>query len=44
MTESPLEVDYPPGLRDGYAVRIPLTRYGIENFFLTVLFRLSGGW
>jgi hypothetical protein len=30
-------------VRDGYAVRIPLTRFGIENFYLTVLFRVSGG-
>ena len=40
-TEYPVEVDYPPGLREGYAVRIPLTRFGIENFYLTVLFRVS---
>ena len=40
-TEYPVEVDYPPGLSDGYAVRIPLTRFGIENFYLTVLFRVS---
>ena len=43
-TEYPVDVEYPPGLRDSYAVRIPLTRFGIENFYLTVLFRLSGGW
>jgi hypothetical protein len=30
-----------PGVRDGYAVRIPLADYGIENFYLTVLFRVS---
>jgi hypothetical protein len=38
-----VEVAYPDGVRDGYAVRIPLTRFGIENFYLTVLFRVSGG-
>jgi DnaJ-class molecular chaperone len=43
-TEYPVDVEYPPGLRDGYAVRIPLGRFGIENFFLTVLFRVSDGW
>jgi DnaJ-class molecular chaperone len=42
-TEYPVEVAYPAGVRDGYAVRIPLTRFGIENFYLTVLFRVSGG-
>lgn len=40
-TEFPLDLDYPAGLRDGYAVRIPLTRFGIENLYLTVLFRVS---
>lgn len=39
----PLEVEFPPALRDGYTVRIPLTRLGIDNFYLTVLFRVSGG-
>jgi DnaJ-class molecular chaperone len=40
-TEFPLDLDYPAGLRDGYAVRIPLTRFGVENLHLTVLFRVS---
>lgn len=40
-TEFPLDVAYPAGLRDGYAVRIPLTRFGIENLYLTVLFRVT---
>lgn len=31
------------GVGDGYAVRIPLTRFGIENFYLNVLLRVSGG-
>lgn len=39
--ELPLDVDYPAGLRDGSAVRIPLTRFGIENLYLTVLFRVG---
>ncbi len=39
--EHPMDVDYPAGLRDGYAVRIPLARFGIENFYLTILFRVS---
>lgn len=39
--EYPVEVSYPPGILDGYAVRIPLSRYGIENFYLTVVFRVD---
>jgi molecular chaperone DnaJ len=36
----PVAVSYPPGIRDGYAVRIPLDRFGIKNLYLTVLFRV----
>ncbi len=43
-TEYPIDVDYPSGLGDGYALRIPLARFGIGNFYLTLLFRLSGRW
>jgi molecular chaperone DnaJ len=43
-TEYPVLVPYPPGARDGYAVQIPLNRFGIENLYLTVLFRVSGDW
>ena len=39
--EYPVEVRYPPGIPDGYAVRIPLSRFGIENFYLTVVFRVD---
>ena len=39
--EYPVEVRYPPGIPDGYAMRIPLSRLGIENFYLTVLFRVD---
>jgi molecular chaperone DnaJ len=41
MTECPVDVPVPPGTRDGDAVRIPLTQFGIENFYLTLLFRVS---
>ena len=41
MTEYPVEVSVPPGTRDGDAVRIPLTQFGIETFYLTLLFRVS---
>jgi hypothetical protein len=40
--EYPVEVEYPPGVRDGSAIRIPLSRFGIENFYLTVLLRVGG--
>jgi DnaJ-class molecular chaperone len=38
-TEYPVEVAYPAGVRDEYAVQFPLTGFGIENFYLTVLLR-----
>lgn len=41
-TEYPLEIHYPPGIRDGGIMRISLSRFGIENFYLTVLFRVGG--
>lgn len=44
VTAYPVAVSYPPGIRDGYAARIPLDRFGIENLYLTVLFRVSGDW
>ncbi len=40
-SEFPLAVTYPRGLRDGDAVRLPLDRFGVRNFYLTVLFRVS---
>ncbi len=40
--EHPLDLEYPPGIRDGYAVQIPLDRYGIRNLYLTVVLRVSG--
>jgi molecular chaperone DnaJ len=39
--EYPLDIPYPSGVRDGYVVRVPLARFGIENFYLTVLVRVS---
>ena len=37
----PVAVPYPPGIRDSYVVRIPLDRFGVENLYLMVLFRVS---
>ena len=39
----PVEISHLPGLRDGHAARIPLNRFGIENFYLTILFRVGAG-
>jgi molecular chaperone DnaJ len=36
-----LVVHYPPGIRNGRAVRISLNRFGVENFHLTVVFRVT---
>jgi molecular chaperone DnaJ len=43
-TDYPVLVPYPPGTHEGYAVQIALNRFGIENLYLTVLFRVSGDW
>ena len=44
VTVCPVTIPHPPGLRDGHTARLPLHRFGIENFYLTVLFRVSAGW
>ncbi|MGA2245764.1 MAG: DnaJ domain-containing protein [Verrucomicrobiota bacterium] len=40
----PVEAPYPPGIRDGFEVQIPLDRFGVENLYVTLLFRVSDGW
>jgi DnaJ-class molecular chaperone len=40
-SESPLDVTFPPGVRDGAVLSVPLTRFGIENFYLTLWFRVQ---
>jgi molecular chaperone DnaJ len=40
-SEYPVRVSYPAGLQQDYIVRLPLDRFGIENFYLTVQFRPS---
>lgn len=37
--EYPLTVNYPAGLQGDYIARIPLDRFGIHNFHLSVWFR-----
>ena len=39
--EYPVRVSYPAGLEQDYIVRLPLDRFGIENFYLSVRFRPS---
>ncbi len=39
--EFPLEVEYPPGIRDSYEVAIPLDRFGVHDICLVLLFRIS---
>ncbi len=39
--EYPLLVSFPAGI-SGYVVEIPLDRFGIQNFYLKVYFRISG--
>ncbi|MBV8483182.1 MAG: J domain-containing protein [Verrucomicrobia bacterium] len=38
-SEYPVRVSYPAGLQGEYFVRLPLDRFGIENFYLTIQFR-----
>jgi DnaJ-class molecular chaperone len=40
----PVAIPHRPGIRNGYAVRLPLDSCGIENLYLTLLFRVSDGW
>jgi molecular chaperone DnaJ len=40
--EYPVDIAYPAGIRDGYVERLPLSQFGIHNFYLTVQFRVSG--
>jgi hypothetical protein len=39
--EIPLEVEFPPGIRDCYQVAIPLDRFGVHDILPILLFRIS---
>lgn len=39
-TDYPVEIQYSPGIRDGHIMRVSLNRFGIENFYLTLLLRV----
>jgi molecular chaperone DnaJ len=41
--EYPVTVAYPAGLQEDHIVRLPLNRFRIQNFYLTVRFRLTNG-
>jgi molecular chaperone DnaJ len=41
-TDYPLEIQFPAGVKDGYSVSVALSRFGIENLYLIVLFRVCG--
>ncbi len=41
VREFPLQVEYPPGVRDRYQVAIPLARFGIPELCPVLMFRVS---
>ena len=41
-TGFPIEIQYLPEIRDGYGARVSLKDFGIENLYLTVVFRIDG--
>ena len=42
LSQLPVVASYPEGLTTVYISRIPLDPFGIQNFYLTVRFRVSG--
>ncbi|MBI5688393.1 MAG: J domain-containing protein [Verrucomicrobia bacterium] len=40
--EQPVDIEYPAGIRGGHVARLPLSQFGIYNFYLTLHFRVSG--
>jgi len=41
LQEIPLELEYPPAIRDGYQIAIPLSRFGLHDLCQIILFRIS---
>jgi molecular chaperone DnaJ len=39
--EYPLMIHFPPGVRDGHQVNLPLSAFGIRNFYLVLRFRVG---
>lgn len=40
--EYPLMIHFPPGVRDNHQVNLPLSAFGIQNFYLALRFRIGG--
>jgi hypothetical protein len=34
-------LDFPPGIVNNHLVQVPLDSFGIENFYLNVIFRVG---
>lgn len=43
LGEYPVALRFPPGIVNNYVIEIPLDRFGIENFYLRAIFRVSRG-
>ena len=43
IDEYPVEISYPPGIVNSYITQVSLARIGIDNFYLTVDFRVRDG-
>jgi len=41
--EYPVTLKFPPGIVNNYVIEIPLDRFGISNFYLRTIFRVSEG-
>jgi DnaJ-class molecular chaperone len=39
----PVDIGFPPGIRDSHIARVSLEEFGIGNFYLMVVFRVSDG-
>ena len=39
--EFPVTLDFPPGIVNNHVMQVPLDQYGIENFYLNIIFRVG---
>jgi molecular chaperone DnaJ len=39
--EFPVTLDFPPGIVNNHVMQMPLDQYGIENFYLNIIFRVG---
>ena len=42
VSEVPVLLAFPPGILNNHVVRMPLDKMGIDNFYLNIVFRVSG--